>query len=494
MPSPAAVAPRTLAWARATRFFTIRPIDCVRDNPQLINVLSPPRAVIPRYPPLLLADASTAAAAGAGATRGGNNGSNSSGVGGAGQSPIFDRQRTLNFFCVAESRFDSEGNMVGHRILWRYPERDTLTCMFDANAAVLACAAPAHVRCRFGERDARAGSGGSSAGNLSQPTKHSCVMHQEAGLPSTYVTSLSTTLPLAAVTGGGGPPVKRDAGAGEMDDAHDAAAVVSLCVLSQYNRFTFFEGVLQQLYGLLVADHDEATLASRSGSSSSSSSSSSKKSSKSSKSGRGKSAAGAADADGADDADGPNSFMDLLESSQMKRCVRALVDTTVEVEFGAVQRVHVGGEADADRQGLVPAPTHALGLPVYVEDGGDGNGNGNGNDNGNGHDDGSGGGGDDDDDDDARARAGSVAVVQAEQLRWHTLVASPALPEVDAQCFYCLFSCLSVSSVMKVVGYLLTDTKVLLVSRSIALLTPVAEALSALLYVAFCVIIVCLCV
>ena len=96
VPREETIAPCTLAWARNTRFFSIRPIACVLDNPQLINVLSPACPKIPRFPPLALDDSV----------------------------PLsineFDKQRTINFFCIAEKRFTADGDMTGHRILWRY--------------------------------------------------------------------------------------------------------------------------------------------------------------------------------------------------------------------------------------------------------------------------------------------------------------------------------------------------------------------------------------
>lgn len=102
VPGEEALAPCTLAWARDTRFFTIRPIACVLDNPQLINVLSPACPKIPRFPPLAPRDDGGAP------------------IPFSSSNDKFDKQRTINFFCVAEKRFNADGDMTGHRILWRY--------------------------------------------------------------------------------------------------------------------------------------------------------------------------------------------------------------------------------------------------------------------------------------------------------------------------------------------------------------------------------------
>jgi len=369
-PDESTLGPTILEWAGKTRFFTIRAIDCVRDNPQLVNVLSPTRAPMPIFPP---------PGAGMGAKGNAATASNDD----------FDTHRAINFFCVAEKTFDADGNMLQHRIIWRYPNTDEESLPFDPNAAILACAAPMHVRCKFAERYDDA-----DGGDLMLPTKYASVMHQEPGLPTVYVTSLSTK-----VVGN------------ETNDGGGGTTVLALCILSNFNRFSFFEGILQQFYEVAVENLKRES--------------------------------------------GPlnEEFPRTILSSEFCNCVRSVVDCVNETEFGSVQRLSFQTTtADGEDGMLLPLPKHQLGLPLYVVN------------------------------KDEQAPENSPFGRVDVDLSCYSLITSPSMPEVDPQCFYALFSCLTVSSVVKIVGHLLTDTKVLLVSSNIALLTPVAEALSALLY------------
>lgn len=314
----------------------------------------------------------------------------------------------------------------------RYPSHRTAGAGFDENAAVLACAPPAVVRCSFGQlKEAKSTERGTrSSKRLIVPTKYSCVMHQETGLPAVYVTSLSTTIDIDALGNNPAIPLKRDGDA--THSVSDETCVVALCLISNFCRFSFFEGVLQELYQIAVDDFETAQSPSVHRDS--------------------------------------VTFVDMLDDSQVLRCAASVVDSLEEFEFGAVQRLQIIRDSanvdddnnnDNDRNpgitGLIQIPTHSLGIPIFAPNEKDTTLDG---------------------DDPSSSHLTPVRL----NLQWHTLLASPALPEVDAQCFFALFSCLSVSSVLKIIGLLLTDAKVLLVSRSISLLTPVAEALSALLY------------
>ena len=278
------------------------------------------------------------------------------------------------------------------------------------------------MRCSFGQfKDGESAQIGSRSQRLICPTKYSCVMHQEAGLPAVYVTSLSTTIGIDTL-GHSAVPLKRDSDA--THSVSGETCVVALCLISNYCRFSFYEDVLQELYQIAVDDFETAQ--------------------------------------------SPSvqrdriTFVDMLDDSQVLRCAASVVDSLEEFEFGALQRLHISrhnvnaDDRNARTSGLIQIPIHSLGIPIFASNDNDTPFN----------------------DDPSSSDLTRVHL----NLQWHTLLTSPALPEVDAQCFYALFSCLSVSSVLKIIGLLLTDAKVLLVSRSISLLTPVAEALSALLY------------
>ena len=68
-----------------------------------------------------------------------------------------------------------------------------------------------------------------------------------------YVTSLSTSLDVNEI-GGDDIKMRRDESAAVAadntgdDTSQSETAVLALCVLSNHNRFSFFEGVLQRLY------------------------------------------------------------------------------------------------------------------------------------------------------------------------------------------------------------------------------------------------------